>query len=275
MNNSTSAFESINAELVYAVNTGERLVNKTMPDGDMSRVVNGTFETHPQTIRNGRLIRDEFSLDHNGFVFCDHRTAVTDFFEKDQITSIYYDEASKLVSEISGASRVEVFDHTVRSGDENTRKEKLFREPIHSAHNDYTENSGPRRVREIFPDEADNLLSRRFAIIQVWRAIRKPIEVDPLTICDARTFQPQDLITAERHYPHRVGETYRLAFSSGQQWYYFPRMTRDEALVFKVFDSDKGLDARFTPHTSFADPTSPKDSPPRESIEIRTFAFFD
>ncbi len=268
-------FESVDAELVYAVDTGEKLVNQTMPAGDMSRVVTGTYEMHPRTIRNGRPMRDAFALDRNGFVFCDHPTAVTDFFDKDQLANVYYAEACKLVAEMSGASRVEVFDHTLRSSDDATRKEKLVREPVHSAHNDYTEVSGPRRVQELFPDEADDLLSRRFAIIQVWRAIGKPIEIDPLTICDARTFLPEDLITAERRYPDRVGETYRLAFSPGQEWYYFPHMNRDEALVFKVYDSDTSLDARFTPHTSFADPTSPKDGPPRESIEIRTFAFFD
>lgn len=267
--------ETVRADLVYAVDTGETLVNQTMPAGDMSRVVTGTYEMHPRDIRNGRLTRDEFSLDRNGFVFADHPTAVTDFFDKDQLTSVYYAEACKLVAEMSGASRVEVFDHTIRSSDEDTRKEKLVREPVHSAHNDYTEVSGPRRVREIFPDEAEDLLSRRFAIIQVWRAIRKPIEIDPLTICDARTFQKEDLLRAERRYPDRVGETYRLAFSPGQEWYYFPHMTRDEALVFKVYDSDTSLDARFTPHTSFNDPTSPPNGPPRESIEIRTFAFFD
>ncbi|MBT3400133.1 MAG: methyltransferase [Rhodospirillaceae bacterium] len=267
--------ETVQADLVYAVDTGETLVNQTMPAGDMSRVVTGTYEMHPRDIRNGRLTRDQFSLDRNGFVFADHPTAMTDFFDKDQLASVYYPEACKLVAEMSGASRVEVFDHTIRSSDEDTRKEKLVREPVHSAHNDYTEVSGPRRVREIFPDEAENLLSRRFAIIQVWRAIRKPIEIDPLTICDARTFRKEDLLRAERRYPDRVGETYRLAFSPGQEWYYFPHMTRDEALVFKVYDSDTSLDARFTPHTSFTDPTSPKDGPPRESIEIRTFAFFD
>jgi hypothetical protein len=275
MTDSNTAFESIDAELVYAVDTGEKLINQTMPAGDMSRVVTGTYEMHPRTIRNGRPIRDQFALDRNGFVFADHPTAVTDFLDPDQVASTYYDEACKLVAETSGASRVEVFDHTIRSGDDAARKEKLLREPVHSAHNDYTENSGPRRVREIFPDEADDLLSRRFAIIQVWRAINRPIESDPLALCDARTFRPADLLTAERRYPDRVGETYRLAFSPNQEWYYFPRMTRDEALVFKVYDSDTSLDARFTPHTSFADPTSPNDGPPRESIEIRTFAFFD
>jgi hypothetical protein len=52
-------------------------------------------------------------------------------------------------------------------------------------------------------------------------------------------------------------------------------MTRDEALVFKVFDSDASKPSRFTAHSSFDDPGSPPDAPARESIETRTFAFFD
>jgi hypothetical protein len=52
-------------------------------------------------------------------------------------------------------------------------------------------------------------------------------------------------------------------------------MSRDEALVFKVYDSAKDGRARFTPHTSFNDPQSPAGAPPRQSIEVRAFAFFD
>ena len=48
----------------------------------------------------------------------------------------------------------------------------------------------------------------------------------------------------------------------------------DEALVFKVYDSEKDGRARFTPHTSFEDPASPPNAPPRQSIEVRAFAFF-
>ena len=59
----------------------------------------------------------------------------------------------------------------MRSGDEGEREARLIREPVLSAHNDYTEASGPQRVREVLPDEAEDLLKRRFAIIQVWRAI--------------------------------------------------------------------------------------------------------
>ncbi len=51
-------------------------------------------------------------------------------------------------------------------------------------------------------------------------------------------------------------------------------MQTDEAMLLKCFDSDSGR-ARFTAHTAFEDPTSPKDARARESIEVRTLAFFD
>jgi hypothetical protein len=175
---------------------------------------------------------------------------------------------------MSGANRVVVFDHTLRSGDEAEREARLLREPVLSAHNDYTEWSGPNRVRELLPAEAEKLLERRFAIIQVWRAINRPIESNPLAIADARSIAPEDLLVAERRYPHRIGQTYRLKYNPAQRWYYFPRMRRDEALVFKVYDSEKDGRARFTPHTSFDDPSTPPGAPPRQSIEARALAFF-
>ena len=141
-------------------------------------------------------------------------------------------------------------------------------------HNDYTEWSGPQRVRELLPDEADELLQGRFAIIQVWRAINHPIQSNPLAIADARSLAPKDLIRAERRYPHRVGETYRIGYNPDHRWFYFPRMRRDEALVFKVFESAKDGRARFTAHSSFNDPNTPEGAPPRQSIEARTLAFF-
>ena len=81
-------------------------------------------------------------------------------------------------------------------------------------------------------------------------------------------------LVAERRYPHRVGQTYRLKYSPGHRWFYFPRMRRDEALVFKVYDSETDGRARFTPHTSFDDPGTPPGAPPRQSIEARALAFF-
>jgi len=118
------------------------------------------------------------------------------------------------------------------------------------------------------------LLPHRFAVIQVWRAINQPIQRNPLAIADARSLAPRDLIISERRYSHRVGEVYRVSYNPDHAWFYFPQMRRDEALVFKVYDSETDGRARFTAHTSFHDPTTPPDAPPRQSIEIRTLAFF-
>ncbi len=265
---------AITAALNYAIDTGEKPVNETYGPGNIRVRNSGAREERAVEIRDGRSLADRFSLDETGFVFVPHPTEVENFFDPAELKTAYYPEVERLIQALSGATRVVVFDHTLRSGDEDEREAKLVREPVLAVHNDYTEWSGPQRVRECLPDEADRLLAHRFAIIQVWRAINRPIQSNPLAIADARSLAPDDLIAAERRYPHRVGETYRVRYNPAHRWFYFPQMRRDEALVFKVYDSAKDGRARFTAHTSFVDPGSPPNAPPRQSIEVRTFAFF-
>ncbi len=261
-------------DIPYTLNTGETLVNETFGPGNISRRRQGQIESRPMPMENGRPLAATFKLEENGFVFVDHKTAMQSFFDEQELKSVYYREVEDLIKRESGATRVVLFDHTLRSGDQTEREARLIREPVISAHNDYTEWSGPQRVRDLLPDEADELLKRRFAIIQVWRAINKPIESNPLAMADARTIAFEDLLIAERRYPTRVGQTYRLAYNPAHRWIYFPKMTRDEALVFKVYDSAKDGRARFTAHTAFTDPATAPGAPPRQSIEARALAFF-
>jgi hypothetical protein len=266
--------KEVTAEIPYTVDTGDKLVNETFGPNNIRRRKTGAHELKRMLVRNGRLLADRLLLDEQGFIFVQHKTKVADFFDPLQLESVYYPEVEELIKRASGASRVVIFDHTLRSGDETERETKLIREPVLSAHNDYTEWSGPNRVREILPDEAETLLTRRFAIIQVWRAINQPIQSNPLAVADAKSVAMEDLLVAERRYPHRVGQTYRLKYNPDHRWFYFPEMRRDEALVFKVYESEKDGRARFTPHTSFEDPASPPNAAPRQSIEARALAFF-
>jgi hypothetical protein len=260
------------AHISYTADSGELLVNETFGPNNILRRSSGTEEKRKMLVSNAR--QSDCSLERNGFELVAHRTAVRDFFDPAELESVYYPEIARLIHERSGASRVVVFDHTLRSGDRTEREARLLREPVLAAHNDYTEWSGPQRVREVMGAEAEALLARRFAIIQVWRAIDQPIRANPLAIADARSIAPEDLLVAERRYPHRVGQTYRLKYSPRHRWFYFPEMRRDEALVFKVYDSEKDGRARFTPHTAFEDPATPPDAAPRQSIEARALAFF-
>ena len=261
------------AEINYTRATGEKLVNETFGPNNIRRRTTGSEDVHRVDIADGRRAGD-LSIDANGFVLVEHHTKMRNFFDAEELKRVYYPEVIELVCRVGGATRAVVFDHTLRSGDEAEREAKLVREPVLSAHNDYTEWSGPNRVREVMGAEAEELLKRRFAIIQVWRAIADPIVSNPLAMGDARSVAAEDLLIAERRYPNRVGQTYRLAYNARHRWFYFPKMRRDEAIVFKVYDSEKDGRARFTPHTSFEDPATPPDAGPRQSIEARALTFF-
>ena len=263
----------VNAALNYIFDTGVKPVAESYGPGiGLLRHNTSTFDPQIVPIHDGR--QERFSLDTSGFALVDHPTAVKDFYDADELRTVYYPEMEQLIAGQSGAARVHVFDHTLRTSDQAAREARQLREPVLAVHNDYTEWSGPQRVRDFFPDQAEALLERRMAIIQVWRAIAKPVERDPLAIADTRFLEAADFVAAERRFPNRVGEIYQFRYNPAHRWYRFPRMHRDEALVFKVYDSAKDGRARWGAHSAFADPTTPAGAPMRESIEIRAFAFF-
>jgi hypothetical protein len=268
--------ETVEAALTYSIDTGKMPVNQTFEEGNVERAYTGEFANHNMTISDGRSLRDQLSLDVHGFELADHKTKMKNFLDKDEIKSVYYPEVDQLIKDRTGASRVVIFDHTVRIGDEKKQQKHQTREPVLRVHNDYTDWSGPQRVRDLLPpDEAEELLKHRFAIVQAWRPIQDVLKTNPLAIADSRSLAPDDLIISERRYPDRVGQTYQIAHNPGHQWFYFPDMTRDEAIVFKVYESETDGRARWTAHTSFDDPTTPTGAPARESIEMRTLAFFE
>jgi len=266
---------TIQASVNYLIEDGQQPFTYTGGPGSTDVRTGGTPDTHVVTMHNGRLVPGGFALERNGFRFIDHPTRMRDFFDEDEISRVYYPEMEALIKRETGAARVVVFDHTLRTADDEMREAKKIREVVRRVHNDYTEWSGPQRVRDLMGDEAEALLKKRFAIVQCWRPIRHPVETHPLALCDARSMVFEDFIISERRYPDRIGQTYAVKYNPQHQWYWFPRMRRDEALVFKVFDSETNGGARWTAHTAFDDPTSPAKARPRESIEIRTLAFFD
>jgi hypothetical protein len=269
-----AAARSIEATVNYFLDTGEKPFTFTGGPGSLDVRTGGGQDPRRVVIRNGRRDAQDFTLDRNGFRFVPHDTKVADFFDEAEIRSTYYPEMEALVKAQSGASRVVVFDHTLRTADDEAREARKIREVVRRVHNDYTEWSGPQRLRDVLPQEADALLRRRFAIVQVWRPIRYPVETFPLGICDAESLAPADLVVSERRYPGRIGQTYAITHNPAHRWFWFPHMRREEALVFKVYDSLNQGVARWTAHTAFEDPTSPPGARPRESIEIRTLALF-
>lgn len=235
----------------------------------------GQFELVAVDVGNARVANETPTLDREGFTLVDHLSAVDDFYDDVQISDIYEAEVRDLVASATGAARVVVFDYTRRGDSEDARISHKTREPSKVIHNDYTDASAETRVRDILPEEADGLLRRRFAIINVWRPINRPVETAPLALCDARTLDPVNLLAAERRAKERIGELTLVTHNPAQRWMYYPQMTPGEALLIKTFDTADDDRARYSVHGAFDDPTSTPDARPRESIETRTFAFFE
>jgi hypothetical protein len=235
----------------------------------------GELNTVPDVVvHNARRASFTPSLDEQGFEFHVHETAVKDFYDERQIAEIYYPEIERFLAKMTGAQKVVIFDHTIRSIPRIRSGAKGMREPTRHVHNDYTEASGPQRVRDLLePGEAERRLKHRFLEVNVWRPIKGPLQDAPLAVCDAQSIGADDFIAADLIYRDRTTETYSFNYSPNHRWYYYPEMRQDEAIIFKGFDSDRGARARFTAHTAFDDPTAPVPVLPRESIEARALVF--
>jgi hypothetical protein len=234
----------------------------------------GESEARTITIHDARPLADALSLDVEGFALHRQPTAVGDFYDEGELRRVYYPETEALIRAATGAGHVVIFDHTLRNSAEGQRGQRI-RETSTSVHNDYTERSAPKRVRDLLPEaEAEARLGRRYVEVNVWRPIEGPVLSWPLALCDARSLDAGDLVPSERRFPDRIGETYAVRYNPRHRWFYFPRMEREEAVLIKCFDSARDGRARLSVHTSFVDPTTPHGAPPRRSIELRAFAFF-
>jgi hypothetical protein len=235
----------------------------------------GNYRDFKVEMHDGRSRASEFSLDRQAFKLVNHDTKVRDFYDNEEVKTAYYREVEELIKRETGASKVVIFDHTVRTADKAV--ERGLRQPVRSVHNDYTEKSAPQRVHDLLPPhEAEQRLKKRFAEYNVWRNIApEPVEMAPLGFVDSETLGPRDLAVCDLVYAERTGEIYQGVWNPDHRWYYFPHMRRDEAALIKCYDSLKDGRARFSLHSAFDDPTSPANPRPRQSIEVRAFAFFD
>jgi hypothetical protein len=219
-----------------------------------------------------------FSPDREGFALREFRSPFAQWDDDAAIRVQLYGDVTEFVKQQAGAKRVIIFDHTIRaqSNVKQARSENSTsrRAPVMRVHCDYTDNSGPLRVRQLLPGEADGLLKHRVAFYNFWKPLRRRVEERPLAMCDVTTSTEADFIKEKLHYRDRDGEIYVMRHSPQHRWWYFPRMTPEHVILLKTYDSATDGRARFIGHSAFEDPTTRPDAPMRESIEIRTMAFF-
>lgn len=263
--------DGVTASFNYLVPPLGRNAVHVVPIGKGESRRTAGYAATPVTVRNARFA-GQATLDGAGFSLERQDSDVVDFLNDEEIRSTYYPEMQRLVKQATGAREVVVFDHNVRI--DGGKHEPNSRVPVRIVHNDYTEKSGPQRVRDLLGTQrAGSLLGRRFAIVNAWRSIEGIVRTAPLGLIDARSVRPSDLVPTDLVYPDRVGEIYEIAGNPAHRWYYFPEMEEGEVLLIKGYDSRTDV-ARFTPHSAFDHPDTPVNAAPRKSIEIRSLVFF-
>ena len=246
------------------------------PEAELKLNPPGT-DAHEVAIHDGRSVASSFSLDREGFELKAFDPGFRAFDDDAAVKATFYAQVVAFVKAHSGATRVEVFDHTIRKrlpADLNAQT-TVQRPAVMLVHSDYTVKSGPQRVRDLLPEQADELLRGRVAFYNVWKPLYDPVEELPLAMVDAASDSDEDMLIMELKYRERTGEIYVMRYSPAHRWIYFSNMQPNEALLLKTYDSETDGRARFMGHSAFEDPSSAPNAKKRESIEVRTMAFFD
>ena len=271
---------AVTARLGYLQPTAERPYEYAYEPPAGTPWQNCEYDRRAMQITDARSFSAAPSVHREGFELWDAPSDVTDFDDEKAIVKIYYGEMAALACRVTGGARAYVFDHLVRKREAGRPALSFGRRGNNKkvasngrVHNDYTEESGQRRMQHVLQGTAAAV--GRYSIVNIWRSIAGPIVDTPLGIIDARTVAAADLVTGEVRYAGRTGEIYLLTHSPRHRWSYYSAMVRHEALVFKQFDSQVSGVARYTPHAAFDLPDAPADAPLRESIELRCLVVYD
>ncbi|OJJ82724.1 uncharacterized protein ASPGLDRAFT_152365 [Aspergillus glaucus CBS 516.65] len=253
--------------------------------------------SHRVRIHDLRPEMDRFSLDANGFQCATLHSQVTDFGDESQIRNVYFKEVEKLIQETTGASRVLVYNHTVRSkpsnefGDQVKGRYQGIDGPAYRIHVDQTPPGAQNTVRFMFPELADEVNAGNFQLLNVWRPLKK-VDRDPLMVADMAALSTDDLITVPRSYYDGLQSSNYVVKYEGRpaveasdpvtdglsnggehSWWYIDQQEAHEAIIFSCSDLRPSKRPEGTVHGSFLLPDQ-DGNPPRQSIEVRVIAFF-
>lgn len=278
--------KDIRATILYHKEDGTRphaYVRQRTPEDKHKQDYGGSHAKVEVLVKDGRS--QQLSLDIHSFQLVKQETKLStdDFYTSpDKIKKDYYEEIAELFKRTTGAEHVIVFHHQVRNAEKNNGSVKNINTSIQGYANAIHSDSHPASAQDLFKSMAFGLDKKyhtgRFLYINAWRNISEtPIGNNHLAVCDETSLvKPDDYITSDLYGAGYHIQQYGLLDRNSDQhrWYYFSNMEKDEVLLFKQWDSDTSLSGRVTFHTAFTDVNAPKDTPTRESIEVRAICFF-
>ena len=292
-----TGIRTVGADINYLLPGGPAINRRFVSAG--VEVNTGTYAPHTVKMRDARPIKDRFTLDKSGFVLLDSKSAVKDFFDKEEVNRLYPDEVVKAVQAATGADFVAPMGWMVRtSGDLSKYRHETtgyqhrggVQPPAGEAHIDTSPERAGMNARALYERVRPGGPGfRRFIYSSFWRAFSEPPQDCPLAVCESASVRPDEGVEnvlmvvdkipeGEGLFARVEGEDKLPAASifhhdPAHRWWYFSNMTRDEALLLKFHDSDRSLAWR-TMHTAFRDPSFP-DAKTRASVEFRSVAFFE
>ena len=231
----------------------------------------------PVTVSSMRAAGGGFSLNREGFTLAAAPTAVRDFYDRDEVSRRYVFETFELVRSLTGCAATALLNNPVvrvsARGGPRPAGTTFTGDFVHA---DFSATAAADMVRHnLPPGEAEaRLRGPRFAVFNVWRAFSGAPQDVPLALCDTRSITPGDKQYCKITLGELTWENITYYHNQAHRWWYCPDMTRDEAYVFRSFDSAPGH-AEQVPHSAFVNESCPPSAPPRASIEVRVFAFYD
>lgn len=239
-------------------------------DRDSRRANTAKF---PVAVTDARpmLTRGEIDLERQGFTLTKHTSATTDFQDPTAVEAHYYPEISDRLKLLTGATRVFITEHVVRTEDTSNFNRAYAR----FVHCDYAIGE-PRQL-------AQSLLTKRgitaapdaeFAWYNAWQPFDRPVAQNALGFIDATSLAEGDVVNYYYTGFDKPNLSAMPVFNPQHRFYYFADMQTDDLLILKQLDTRAGH-APCCPHTAFVDPGSAPDAPGRRSIEVRLFCIFD
>lgn len=286
---------AVQARMTYWPTDGPSMLTHPPVTADLRKPRSGrtVLEARPTPVYDAREALaqgSDLGLETSGFELRSHPSAVRDWYDTDQVMSVYYEECKALARSITGATHAFTFDHLIREpglqitgggidGSAQTSGVDAGGGYISAAHMDYMPDFNFEEYLALH-GVSEPANPSRVVVLNFWRPICSVIEDNPLGVCDARTVRPEDLhgtiifgYGSKNYSFHDIGiESFSVKASDEQRWYYFPRMTPDELLLIKSYDS-RGVIGSSSPHASFPLPDAPREAAPRRSIELRVLCY--
>lgn len=279
----TTHVQIVPGELSYLAPESTVLRRFTAPGNSVNT---GIYRSYVMPVHNGRPVSDRFTLDRNGFEIIEHRSEVTDFTHREEVDRVYVGEVADFVKSYTGADRVATLGWMLRRSE--APGEHASQPQAALVHDDFSVVGARERALAAYTSRfPDGPGFHRALITSLWRVFSPPPQDWPLALCDYASVGreeglnnrmylvdeiPDDLyLDMPRDAPGASG--FEFHHNPNHQWWYFPDMTRDEILFFKLNDSDESRAWR-VPHTAFHDQTA-KATQPRHSIEFRSIAYFE